>query len=112
MTEFGGTCLFLELLGYSLIFNVLPVVASSDATNLRGTITKEGDEVVVNCHKWVRVCFGLEGTFPPRPLSLILHSTEPYSGSPAPVILVMQSISLSVFPIPTTHLLISDTLSS
>lgn len=27
-------------------------IASSDATNLRGSIRKEGNEVVVNCHKW------------------------------------------------------------
>jgi hypothetical protein len=30
-------------------------VASSDATNLRGSIRKEGDEVIVNAHKWVRL---------------------------------------------------------
>jgi acyl-CoA dehydrogenase len=29
-------------------------VASSDATNLRGTIRKEGNKVIVNARKWVR----------------------------------------------------------
>jgi acyl-CoA dehydrogenase len=31
-------------------------VASSDATNLRGSIRKEGGKVIVNARKWVRRC--------------------------------------------------------
>lgn len=31
---------------------VCPAVASSDATNIRTTIRREGDEIVINGHKW------------------------------------------------------------
>jgi acyl-CoA dehydrogenase len=53
-------------------------VASSDATNLRGTIRKEGDEVVVNCHKW-----WISGAGDPRnAIHILIGLSDPTNPSP------------------------------
>lgn len=48
MTEKGGTLVRPELGSSSSAL----LVASSDATNIQTSIRREGDEIVINGHKW------------------------------------------------------------
>lgn len=53
-------------------------VASSDATNLRGSIRKEGNEVVVNAHKW-----WISGAGDPRnKIHILIGLSDPENPSP------------------------------
>ena len=49
MTEKGGKSVVFHLL--SLVLKTCPV-ASSDATNIQTSIRQEGNEIVINGHKW------------------------------------------------------------
>ena len=50
MTERFGTCL--SSIHSQFNSNHLRTVASSDATNIRTSIRQEGNEIVINGHKW------------------------------------------------------------
>ncbi len=53
-------------------------VASSDATNLRGTMRKEGNQVVINCHKW-----WISGAGDPRnEIHILIALSDPKNPSP------------------------------
>ena len=54
MTEKGGQCCSAYLTRLSLH---IILVASSDATNIRTSIRQEGDEIVINGHKWFQYLF-------------------------------------------------------
>jgi acyl-CoA dehydrogenase len=49
MTEKGGQCSNAQL---TWLLPHLILVASSDATNIRTSIRQEGNEIVINGHKW------------------------------------------------------------
>jgi acyl-CoA dehydrogenase len=50
-----------------------PAVASSDATNIRATIVRDGDEYVINAHKW-----WISGARDPRcRLLIVMGKTDP-----------------------------------
>lgn len=72
MTERFGTVFFYSPIWNQAIADVV-LVASSDATNIRTSLRQEGNEIVINGHKW-----WISGAGDPRcALHLVLGKSDP-----------------------------------